>query len=301
MENYNSYSSWIRGRFPFRVQKIAVDAGFSCPNRDGRVGLGGCSFCDNNTFNPAYCHSSSSISAQIEEGKRFFVRKYPDMKYLAYFQAYSNTYGDVEVLKRKYEEALACEDVVGLVVGTRPDCVDDRILDYLEYLSEQTFLVVEYGIESTDDATLKRVNRGHTFECSQKAIEATSERGILTGGHVIVGLPGETTIDIEKQAADISTTKLNLLKIHQLQVIRGTRLEREYHEKPFHVFTVDEYINVIGRYIRHLRKDIVIERFVSQSPKNLLVAPDWGLKNHEFTDRLNNYLKQNNIRQGDLL
>lgn len=300
MEHYNSFSKWIRERFPFRVQKISVDAGFSCPNRDGSISSGGCSFCDNRTFNPSYCNRTLSIGRQISDGKAFFARKYPDMKYLAYFQAYSNTYASLDTIRRRYEEALACDDVVGLVVGTRPDCISDELLDYLERLNRQTFLTVEYGIESTCDATLKRINRGHTFECSRRAIAATHDRGIITGGHIIVGLPGESAADIIRQAESISLTKLDILKIHQLQIIRGTRLAEEYATKPFHVFSVDEYIRTIGEYIQHLRKDIVIERFVSQSPKGLLLAPDWGLKNYEFTNRLNNYLHERNIRQGSL-
>lgn len=300
MEHYNSFSKWIRERFPFRVQKISVDAGFSCPNRDGSISSGGCSFCDNRTFNPSYCNRTLSIGQQISDGKAFFARKYPDMKYLAYFQAYSNTYADLDTIRRRYEEALACDGVVGLVVGTRPDCISDELLDYLERLNRQTFLTVEYGIESTCDATLERINRGHTFECSRRAITATHDRGIITGGHIIVGLPGESAADIIRQAKSISLTKLDILKIHQLQIIRGTRLAEEYAAKPFHVFSVDEYIRTIGEYIQHLRKDIVIERFVSQSPKGLLLAPDWGLKNYEFTNRLNNYLRERNIRQGSL-
>lgn len=300
MEHYNSFSKWIRERFPFRVQKISVDAGFSCPNRDGSISSGGCSFCDNRTFNPSYCNRTLSIGQQISDGKAFFARKYPDMKYLAYFQAYSNTYADLDTIRRRYEEALACDGVVGLVVGTRPDCISDELLDYLERLNRQTFLTVEYGIESTCDATLERINRGHAFECSRRAIAATHDRGIITGGHIIVGLPGESAADIIRQAESISLTKLDILKIHQLQIIRGTRLAEEYAAKPFHVFSVDEYIRTIGEYIQHLRKDIVIERFVSQSPKGLLLAPDWGLKNYEFTNRLNNYLRERNIRQGSL-
>lgn len=301
MPNYNSYSEWIRGKFPFRVQKISVDAGFSCPNRDGKVGRGGCCFCDNRSFNPAYCDREQSITKQIEKGKQFFSRKYPDMKYLAYFQAYSNTYADVDSLRRKYEEALSCEDVVGLIIGTRPDCINDEILYYLESLNRQTFLTVEYGIESTEDATLLRINRGHDFGCSVHAIEETSKRGIVTGGHVIVGLPGESAADIIAQAKKISATSLDILKIHQLQVVRGTRLAEDYERKPFHVFSVDEYIHTISEYIRNLRPSIVIERFVSQSPKGMPLAPDWGLKNYEFTDKLNKYLRENDIRQGDAL
>lgn len=289
---YNDFGSWIRKRFPdFRVQKISIDAGFSCPNRDGRISSGGCTYCDNRTFNPSYCDRRKSITEQLEEGKTFFSRKYPNMKYLAYFQAYTNTYAKVELLRQMYEEALQVEDVVGIVIGTRPDCVSDELLDYLEALNWRTFVLVEYGIESANDETLKRINRGHDFACCRDAVERTHARGILTGAHIIIGLPGEDAAESLRQAPIISSLPIDILKIHQMQIIKGTRLAQEYAEHPFHVYTVEEYIDVIVKYIRLLRKDLVLERFVSQSPKELLVAPKWGLKNYEFTNLLNNKLK----------
>lgn len=289
---YNDFGSWIRKQFPdFRVQKISIDAGFSCPNRDGRISSGGCSYCDNRTFNPSYCDRKKNITAQLEEGKKFFERKYPDMKYLAYFQAYTNTYAQLDVLKKMYEEALSVKNVVGIVIGTRPDCVSDELLDYLEELNRRTFVLVEYGIESANDDTLRRINRGHDFACSREAVERTHARGILTGGHIIIGLPGEDAAESLRQAPIISSLPLDILKIHQMQVIKGTKLANEYLENPFHVYTVEEYIDVIVKYIQLLRKDLVLERFVSQSPKELLIAPKWGLKNYEFTNLLNNRLK----------
>lgn len=277
---------------PYRVQKISIDAGFTCPNRDGKVGRGGCIFCDNNTFNPAYCDRKKTITQQLEEGKQFFSRKYPDMKYLAYFQAYSNTYDTLDVLKRKYEEALAVEDVVGLVIGTRPDCMPDDVLDYLEVLNKQTFLFVEYGIESANDETLQRINRGHSFETARQSVERTTGRGILTGAHVILGLPGEDATESIRQAALISSLKLNLLKIHQLQIIRGTYLAEIYEKKPFHLYSIDEYIKLTASYLQYLRKEIIVERFVSQSPPEMVIAPHWGMKNYEFTNLLVNYMKK---------
>ncbi len=297
-EVYNSYSQWIRKQFPYRVQKISIDAGFTCPNRDGRVGRNGCIFCDNHTFNPAYCDRKKTIAQQLKEGKQFFGRKYPDMKYLAYFQAYSNTYDKLDVLKRRYEEALAVEDVVGLVIGTRPDCMPEDVLNYLETLNRQTFLIVEYGIESANNETLRRINRGHTFEETRETIERTADRGILTGGHVILGLPEEDTTESIRQADLISSLKLDLLKIHQLQIIKGTRLAEIYEKEPFHLYSIDEYIELIANYLQHLRKEIIVERFVSQSPPDMVVAPHWGLKNYEFTNLLVNYMKKNGIWQG---
>lgn len=295
---YNDYGAWMRRQFPFRVQKISIDAGFSCPNRDGHISHGGCTFCDNRTFNPSYCQPSKSITEQITEGKEFFRHKYPDMKYLAYFQAFSNTYATLDTLQRRYEEALSAEDVVGIVIGTRPDCVSDEILNYLESLNQQTFMIVEYGIESVSDDTLRRVNRGHNFECSRRAIIETHNRGILIGAHIILGLPGESEEDNVRQANIISALPIDILKLHQLQIIRGTQLAAEYERQPFNLYTADEYIDLCRRYIERLRPDMVLERFVSQSPKELLVAPKWGLKNYEFANRFVNYMKRMDSWQG---
>lgn len=288
---YLDFGTWIRHRFPFRVQKITINAGFTCPNRDGRISTGGCSFCDNRTFNPAYCEVGKSVTEQIETGKAFFARKYRSMKYLAYFQSFTNTYAPLDTLEHLYEEALAVKDVVGLVIGTRPDCVSDELLDYLEMLSRHTFLIVEYGIETANNDTLRRINRGHTFEQCRDMIHRTHERGILTGGHVILGLPGEDATESLRQAPIISALPLDILKIHQLQVIKGTPLAKEYASHPFHVYSVDEYIDLVIHYISLLRKDLVIDRFVSQSNPEWVVAPSWGLKNHEFTDLLKKHLR----------
>lgn len=297
---YNDFSTFLKHHFPFKVQKISLNAGFTCPNRDGTKGHGGCTYCNNQTFNPEYCRTDKSIARQLEEGKLFFARKYPQMKYLAYFQAYTNTYDKLETLKQKYEEALAVDDVVGLVIGTRPDCMPDELLDYLAVQNARTFVLIEYGIESTSDETLRRINRGHTWAETVDAVRRTSERGICCGGHVILGLPGETRADIVRQAEDISSLPLTTLKLHQLQLIRGTRMAREYEEKPedFHLFDVDEYMEVVIDYVERLRPDIVLERFLSQSPKDLLVAPDWGLKNYEFNHRLWKRMRELDAYQG---
>ena len=260
---YNDFSSWIRSKFDFRVQKISIDAGMTCPNRDGKISRGGCIYCDNRTFNPSYCHKHDSITEQLNAGKTFFERKYPEMKYLAYFQAFTNTYAPLDKLKSYYEEALAVDDVVGLVIGTRPDCVSEELLNYLAELSKRTFVLVEYGIESANDDTLKRINRGHDFACCRKAVEETHKRGILVGGHIILGLPGEDAAESIRQAEIISSLPLDILKIHQMQIIRNTRLAEIYEKTPFHVYSVEEYIQLIARYIQHLRPSLVLERFVS--------------------------------------
>jgi radical SAM protein (TIGR01212 family) len=296
--HYNDYGTWRRRQFPYRVQKISIDAGFTCPNRDGRISTGGCIYCDNRTFNPSYCQRRHSVTQQLEEGKRFFAHKYPDMKYLAYFQAFTNTYAPLAQLKALYEEALQVEDIVGIVIGTRPDCVSAELLDYLAALNQRTFVLVEYGVESANNDTLLRINRGHSFEQSCDAIKRTKQRGLLTGAHIILGLPGEDAAECLRQASVISSLPIDILKIHQMQIIRGTRLADEYAATPFHIYTVDEYIQLIAEYIQRLRPNLILERFVSQSPKELLIAPHWGLKNYEFTNLLVNYLKQNKIYQG---
>ena len=283
---YIDFGTWIRGIFPFRVQKLTIDAGFTCPNRDGRISTGGCSFSDNRTFNPSYCDRTKSVTQQLNDGKAFFARKYPDMRYLAYFQAYTNTDASLDRLKAIYEEALSVDGVVGIVIGTRPDCVSGQLLDYLHDLSRHTFVMVEYGIESATDDTLRRINRGHNFECSRQAIANAHSRGLFTCGHVILGLPGEDAAESLRQAPIISSLPIDVLKIHQLQVIRGTTLAKEYAEHPFHIYSAEEYISLVAGYIRLLRRDLVIERFVSMSPSDMLIAPKWGLKSHELRDML---------------
>lgn len=302
LHRYNDFSAWLSTLFPYKVQKISLNAGFTCPNRDGTVGYGGCTYCNNQTFNPAYCRTEKSVTEQLEEGKQFFARKYPDMKYLAYFQAYTNTYGELQELKRKYEEALQVPDVVGIVIGTRPDCMPDELLDYLEELNRRTFLIVEYGVESTDNATLKRINRGHTFEAAEEAIRRTAEKGIRVGVHIILGLPGETNEQLIQQAGVLSSLPITTLKLHQLQLIKGTRMAAEFEKQPedFHLYTADEYIDLVIDYVEHLNPRIVLERFVSQSPKELLIAPDWGLKNHEFTDKVRKRMRERDSWQGKL-
>lgn len=297
---YNDFSGFLARQFPYKVQKLSVNAGFTCPNRDGTKGFGGCTYCNNQSFNPDYCRTEKNIAQQLEEGKMFFARKYPDMKFLAYFQAYTNTYASLQILKDMYAQALHTKDVVGLVIGTRPDCMPDELLDYLAALAQDTFLLVEYGIESTDDCILRRINRGHTFECARDAVERTAVRGILTGAHVILGLPGDNRDSLLRQAETLSALPLSTLKMHQLQLIRGTRMAAEFLRNPedFNLYSVEEYIDLVIDYIEHLRPTLVLERFVSQSPKELLIAPDWGLKNHEFTARLKNRMEERDAWQG---
>ena len=297
---YNDYGNYIRRHFDFKVQKISIDGGFTCPNRDGTKGTGGCTYCNNRTFNPAYCHRNRSVTEQMNEGIAFFSHKYPQMRYLAYFQAYTNTYDSLDVLRARYEEALAVDGCVGIVIGTRPDCMPDELLDYLSRLSQRVYVMVEYGVESTDDTTLLRINRGHDYATAVDAVERTAAHGLPVGVHIILGLPGEERASFVAQARMLSQLPITTLKLHQLQLIRGTRMAEEYAENPsdFHLFRLEEYIEVAVDYLENLRPDIVVERFASQSPKELLIAPDWGLKNHELVDKIKRRMRERDTWQG---
>ena len=299
-KRYNDFSGYFRRKFDGRVQKISVDAGFTCPNRDGSRGTGGCTYCNNQTFSPAYCHLEKSVTAQLTEGIEFFARKYNSMKYLAYFQAYSNTYAPLENLSALYEEALNHPEVIGLVIATRPDCLTPETLDYLQLLAEKYYIMVEFGIESHKDQSLERINRGHTFQESVSALQETARRKIHNCAHLILGLPGETEPDWLDQARVISKLPVENLKLHQLQIHKNTKMYREYLQNPaqFPMFTVEAYLELMVLYLELLNPAIVVERFVSEAPDELLVAPRWGLKNFEFTARLEKLLEVRDTWQG---
>ena len=295
---YKEFGTWLQAELGCKAQKLSVDAGLTCPNRDGTLGRGGCTFCDNRTFNPAYCRQGGSITDQLEAGKRFFSRKYPTMKYLAYFQSYSNSYGTLSHLKDLYEEALRVPDVVGLVIGTRPDCMPEALLEYLEELNRRTFLLVEYGVESANEETLVRVNRGHTFAQARECIIRTAQRGIRVGVHMILGFPWETRSELIRQAQLIASLPITTLKLHQLQVIKGTQLAREYELQPWPLPTAEEYVDLVLEYISHLPSSLVLERFVSQSPPEYVIAPRWGLKNHEFSALVKKAIQKRSTQLG---
>lgn len=292
-------SDYFSTIFPGRVQKIAVNAGLGCPNRDGTIGTGGCIYCNNASFNPSYTHSGGSITEQLDKGVKFFSRKGRPYGYLPYFQSYTNTYGETDRLISLYEEALAFPGVVGIVIATRPDCLKEDLLDWFEgrFGSKapegHPYLLVEIGVESTEDRTLDAIGRGHDFKCSATAIEALHSRGIAVGAHVILGLPGETGNDFTNHARRLSALPLNTIKLHQLQIIRGSRLAGLYLENPsaIRTFTAEEYASAAAGFINELRPDIAIDRVVSESPKEMLLAPSWGLKPSEFGHLLNSLLK----------
>lgn len=275
---YRGYAEYFKKIFGERVQKISVDAGFTCPNRDGTKGIGGCTFCDNIAFNPSYCESKKSITQQIEEGIEFHRKRYRRAKqFLVYFQAYSNTYKPLNDLKPLYEEALSHPLVVGLVIGTRPDTIDQPKLDYLKELQAKAYIMLEYGIESVYDATLQRVNRGHSFEEAILAIRMTYNVGIPCGGHFIFGLPGETREMMLDTARIISGLPLTTVKFHQLQIFKNTRMADEFKLQPqdFDLFSLGEYIDFIVDFCELLRPDIVIERFAGEVPPRYLVTTTW--------------------------
>ena len=299
---YNDYPTFIKNKFGGRVQKLSINAGFTCPNRDGSKDSKGCSYCNNNSFRPYYCEPEKSVTQQINEGVDFFARKYPDMRFLAYFQSYSNTYGDLGLLDSIYSEALAHEKIDGLVIGTRPDCVDDEILDLIHQKAKDCFITIEYGIESTLDATLERINRRHTFHETKEAFAKTKARNIHIGGHLILGLPGESRNDLLDHAKRISDLPIGTLKLHQLQIVKQTTFAKEYRKNPeeFLLFDLEGYIELVIDFLELLRPDITIERFVSQSPADMLIAPKWGLKNFEIVAKIEKRLKERDAWQGRL-
>lgn len=301
---FHSYAAYFRRRFGGRVQKLSVDAGFGCPNRDGTAGRGGCTFCDNGAFTPSYCVPTKSVAQQIEEGIAFHRRRYrTSSRYLVYFQSYSNTYAPLERLQLLYGEALAHPDVAGIVVGTRPDCVDERKLDWLAELARDRYVAVEYGIESTSDATLRAVNRGHDYACAVRAVEMTAARGIPVGGHFILGLPGETERMLLERTAQINALPLTTVKFHQLQVLRGTAMAAEYDADParFPFWEVDAYIDLVVEILRRLRPTLVVERFASEAPPRYHYGPNWGLlRNERLWAMLDERLAARDTYQGEI-
>ncbi|MBR4771972.1 MAG: TIGR01212 family radical SAM protein [Bacteroidales bacterium] len=301
---YNSFVGHLRQKYGCRLQKLVVDAGFSCPNRDGTLSTGGCTYCDNAAFHPNYSTPDKSITRQLDEGIEFHRGRYRSVtKYLAYFQAYSNTYGPLEKMRRVYEEALAHEDIAGLVIGTRPDCINAAKLDYLKELSQDKVVIVEYGIESCHDATLRRINRGHTFDQARKAVELTAEKGIMQGAHFIFGLPGETRQMMLDMAPAINALPLDSVKFHQLQIIKGTAMEREFRERreDFVTFTLEEYIDFFVDFLERLRPDLSIERFAGEVPPRFVNETPWGLvRNPQLIEMLEKRLEERDTWQGRL-
>lgn len=304
---YNDYGHVMRQRFGGRIQKLAVDAGLSCPNRDGRVGYGGCTFCLNDAFSPSYCREGGSLLAQLDRALSFHVsRGRKGDFYIAYLQAGTNTYSDISKLRSIYSELISHSNISGLIVGTRPDCISSETLDMLEDLSHDKYIAIEYGIESVYDATLRRVNRGHDFDAAVKAVAMTKERGLDVGGHFILGLPGESVEDIVQGVARINTLGLNFVKFHQLQIYQGTPMEREYATSPedfifANGFSLDDYVGLVCDVLRHLDPLVAVERLLSQAPVRLLSSsPLGGIRPDEFRCRVVERLNALGAVQGDM-
>ncbi len=290
MKPYRDFSDFLNDHFRCKMQKLTVNAGFSCPNRDGTKGYGGCTYCNNQSFNPEYCSMGLSVTEQLERGKNFFRRKYPDMRYLAYFQAYTNTHDDdIDRLMSLYNEAVRVDGVDGLIIGTRPDCMPDSLLSRLK---ELPWVMVEYGAETSHNATLELVNRCHTWEETVNAVMRTHNMGIPCGLHLIMGLPGETEAMMMETIDKVNTLPVDTVKVHQLQLVKGTKMAKDVESGLYDIprFTAEEYASICVKIVKRLRKDIAIERFVSQSPPELLIYPRWNLKNYQFTQLLNNKL-----------
>ena len=300
---YNDFSSFIKRKFNGRVQKVSIDAGFTCPNKDGTKGLGGCTYCNNNTFNPDYCKPIKPIKVQINEGIEFFSKKYKTQKYLAYFQAFTNTYAPLSDLKKMYKEALEHEDVLGLVIATRPDSIKDEVLDYLEDLANTgVFIKLEFGLESTNNNTLKIINRYQTHQEAIDTFNRAKGRGLHLGGHLILGLPGETKEDMLEHAKKISELPINILKIHHLQIVKHTMMAKQFKDNPdfFTFMELEEYIDLVVDFLELLNPDIIVERFFSESPAKMLIYPKYGLKNFEVKHLVEKRLDERNAIQGRL-
>jgi hypothetical protein len=301
---YNSYADWFSTLFGKRVQKVSINAGFTCPNRDGTLGYGGCTYCNNEAFIPAYCTPAMSVSRQIEQGMEFHRQRYRRAdSYLAYFQAYTNTYADTERLMGLYDQALNHPGVAGIVIGTRPDCVNGELLDRLGVMARDYFVMVEYGIESVSDETLKRINRGHDFAAAVKAVEDTTARGINTGAHLIFGLPGESRAQIIASAGVISALPLTSLKIRQLQLIKGTVMADEYRADPdaFDLYTLEQYLDLVISFCERLAPSIMIDRISGEAPPRLLDDPrDWHMRSNEIFRLFEQRLEERGTWQGRL-
>lgn len=298
---WNDYSTYIKDNFFVRVQKISVNGGFTCPNRDKTIGTGGCIYCLNESFSPFYCSPNVSITEQLNKGIEFFGKKYKAQKYLAYFQTFTNTYADIETLKKLYYEALNVDNVIGLVIATRPDCINEEILELLAEIAESKYVSIEFGAESTNDRTLKLINRGHNYQQTVDAVNLTNKYNLNCGLHLIIGLPGENESDFYTHAEHISELPIKTLKIHQMQILKSTELEKLYNSCPdlFVDLDIKNYIRIIINFLEILNPEIIIERFTSESPKHLLIYPNWnGKKNFEISHMVNSEMIKINSFQG---
>jgi len=295
---YNAFGAYMKSRFGRAVYKVSVDAGFTCPNRDGTVSTSGCIYCNNNCFRPVSCKPALTVGEQIRNGIEYIKRRYKADKFLVYFQSFTNTYAPVDELERLYTDALANPAVIGLAIGTRPDTVDDQKVSLLQSLAEKYFVLVEYGMQSMYDRTLEFINRGHDYRTFLNALEMSKNRGIWIGAHIIVGLPTETREEMLAMADELSRLPVEFLKIHHLQVVKDTPLALMYHQNPFHVFNYNEYIDFVTEFIERLSPHIVLQRLFAEAPDNLLIAPQWEKSRQEVLLDIETKLALKDTRQG---
>ncbi len=299
---YNSFASRIRDKYGSRLQKVSVNAGFTCPNRNGKIAFGGCTYCNNSSFTPSYCTDQESIISQIDKGIEFLKWRYKKFgHFLAYFQSFSNTFAPLDTIKERYQKVLNHPEISGLVISTRPDCINDEILDYLKHLSDSYFIFIEYGIESCYDKTLRTVNRGHSYDQTQKAIRITADRGLHITGHLIFGLPGETREMMLEEAEIVSALPINALKFHQLQIIRDTKMASHYQKNPdlFNLFSLEEYIDFVIRFIENLDPKIALERLASESPPRYRISEGFVNKRVDWVQKkIESVMKERNTWQG---
>jgi radical SAM protein (TIGR01212 family) len=295
---YNSFGPYMKKKFGFSVYKVSVDAGFSCPNRDGTISTTGCIYCNNDSFRPGSCKPELSIREQIRNGIYQIRKRYKAEKFLVYFQPYTNTYAPVAELERLYKEALSEPSVIGLAIGTRPDCVDEEKINLFEKLAKGYFILIEYGMQSIHDRTLEFINRGHNYSTFLKSINMTRNKGIYVGAHVIVGFPTESKEEMLLMADEVSSIPIDFLKIHHLQVIKDTPLEIIYRENPFHLFSYEEYIDFITDFIGRLSPGIILQRLFATAPDNILIAPRWEKGRQEILRDIEKRLELRDIHQG---
>jgi uncharacterized protein len=298
---YTSFGAYMRKQFGATVYKVNVDAGFTCPNRDGTVGVSGCIYCNNDSFRPRSCRPTLTVSEQVRKGIAYVRKRYKSEKFLVYFQPYTNTYAPVDELERLYREALSDASVIGLAIGTRPDAVDAEKIALIQSLAEKYFILVEYGMQSMYDKSLEFINRGHDYDTFLKALEMTRNRGIFIGTHIIVGFPTETREEMMSMSDELSNLPLEFLKIHQLQVIKDTPLEIMYRENPFHVFGYDEYLDFVTDFIERLSPRIVIQRLFATAPDSILIAPQWGKSRQQILRDIEKRLEVRDTYQGKKL
>jgi radical SAM protein (TIGR01212 family) len=297
-KRYNNFSEYIKNKYGERIQKVTVDAGFTCPNRDGTVASGGCTYCNNESFNPGYNSAAKSITQQIHEGVGFLKRRYGVSKFIVYFQPYSNTYASLFTLKKYYEEALKYPGVIGLTIGTRPDCIDDEKLDYLKFLSNNYDITIEYGLESISDETLKKINRGHGYQSYLDALALTQKYGLKTCTHIILGFPWEDKNHWLKTADELSLLPFHFLKIHQLHIVKDTVMGRQFLQEPFKLLSHSAYIDVVVSFLERLNPKIIIQRLSGEAPLPVLIAPKWGKRYPEIIQDIDTEMERRNTWQG---